>query len=190
LGIANEFITLARVFKTQGRRGEVAVELHSDVPGRFHEGLRLFAAGKDDSRRELQVDEVWPHKGSLVLKFAGIDSLSDAEALVGCDLQVPHEARAPLEAGWIYVSDLVGCAVFDRGREIGTVADVQFGSGEAPLLLVKAGKAEYEIPFAEAYLKSVELGRKRIEMELPVGLLDVNAPLTAEEKQEQGRKKR
>jgi 16S rRNA processing protein RimM len=161
--------------------------LHSDVPGRFHSGLRLFAAGKDDSRRELQVEEVWPHKGSLVLKFAGIDSISDAEALVGSELQVPREARAALEAGWTYVSDLVGCAVFDRGREIGTVEDVQFGAGEAPLLVVKAGTVEYEVPFVEAYLKSVDLGRKRIEMELPAGMLDVNAPLTAEEKQEQGR---
>lgn len=152
--------------------------------------MRLFAAEKDDSRRELQVEEVWPHKGNLVLKFAGIDSISDAEALVGCELQVPRAERAPLEAGWTYVSDLVGCVVFDRGREIGTVADVQFGSGEAPLLLVKAGKAEYEIPFAEAYLKRVDLGQKRIEMELPAGLLEVNAPLTAEEKREQGRKRR
>ena len=146
--------------------------------------------GKDDSRRELRVEEVWPHKGSLVLKFAGIDSISDAEALIGSELQVPREKRAPLDAGWTYVSDLVGCAVFDRDREVGTVEDVQFGAGEAPLLMVKAGKAENEIPFAEAYLKSVDLERKRIDMELPAGMLDVNAPLTAEEKREQGRRKR
>jgi 16S rRNA processing protein RimM len=164
--------------------------LHSDVPGRFHEGLRLLAKGQDDSRRELQVEEVWPHKGGLVLKFAGVDSISDAEPLVGCELQVPREERAALDAGWTYVSDLVGCVVLDRDREIGQVVDVQFGAGEAPLLIVKAGNAEYEIPFAEAYLKNVDLGRKQIEMELPASLLDVNAPLTAEEKREQGRRKR
>jgi len=136
------------------------------------------------------VEEVWPHKGGLVLKFAGVDSISDAEPLVGCELQVPREERAALDAGWTYVSDLVGCVVLDRDREIGQVVDVQFGAGEAPLLIVKAGNAEYEIPFAEAYLKNVDLGRKQIEMELPASLLDVNAPLTAEEKREQGRRKR
>src|SRR4029077_16250062 len=87
-GMGGEFVTLARVRKTQGRRGEVAVELHSDVPDRFRVGLRLFALAPDDSRRELQIQELWPHKGGLILKFAGIDSISDAETLIGCELQV------------------------------------------------------------------------------------------------------
>jgi len=79
---------------------------------------------------------------------------------------------------------LTGCTVFDGQREIGKVADVQFGAGEAPLLVVKGAK-EYEIPFAEAYLKSVDVVEKRIRMQLPEGMLDVNAPLTAEEKERQ-----
>ena len=77
--------------------------------------------------------------------------------MIGCELQVPDAERAKLEAGWAYVSDLVGCMVFDGDREIGSVGDVQFGAGEAPLLLVKAGSKEYEIPYAEAYLKSMDL---------------------------------
>ena len=85
--------------KTQGRRGEVAVELHSDVPDRFRIGLRLFALAQDGNRRELQLEELWPHKGDLVLKFAGIDSISDAETLIGCELQVPSSERARLESG-------------------------------------------------------------------------------------------
>src|SRR6266576_2150139 len=84
-----EFITLARVVKTQGRRGEVAVEVHSDVPDRLHAGLRVFALAENGSRRELQIDDAWPHQDLLVLKFAGIDSISDTEPLVGSELQVP-----------------------------------------------------------------------------------------------------
>src|ERR1700737_2120279 len=87
-GSVSEFVTLARVFKTQGRRGEVAVELHSDVPDRFREGLALSALATDGGRREVLVADLWPHKGALVLKFAGIDSMSDAEKLIGCELQV------------------------------------------------------------------------------------------------------
>jgi len=173
------------VRKTQGRHGEVAVELHSDVPDRFRVGLRLFALAPDNNRRELRVEELWPHKGQLVLKFAGIDSISDAEALIGCELQVPRSERAQLESGWNYVSDLVGCAVFDAGREIGKIEDVQFGTGEAPLLIVVEGNKRYEIPYAEAYLKSVDFERKQIQMQLPEGMLELNAPLTAEEKQQQ-----
>src|SRR5207248_6531171 len=96
--------------------------------------------------------------------------------------------RTTLEPGAAYVSDLVGCALFDHGREVGVVKDVRFGAGEAPLLVVGSGKTEHEIPFAQEFLKQVDLGRKRIEMNLPEGLLEVNAPLTDEEKQEQKQK--
>jgi 16S rRNA processing protein RimM len=147
--------------------------------------MRLWALVEDGIRRELKLEEFWPHKGFLVLKFAGVDSISDAEALLRCELQVPRQARANLETGWNYVSDLVGCSVLDGDCEIGRIQDVQFGAGEAPLLMVKAGSKEYEIPYAEAYLKNVDVERKRIQMLLPEGMLEVNAPLTEEEKQQQ-----
>lgn len=185
MGIAAEFVTLARVRKTQGRRGEVAVEVHSDVPGRFDNGLKLSVLAQDGTRRELQIEDLWPHKGMLVLKFAGVDSINEAETLVGCELQVPCSQRAQLESGWNYVSDLIGCTVFDADREIGKIGDVQFGAGEAPLLIVRAGSKTHEIPYAEAYLQSVDLGHKQIRMLLPEGMLDLNAPLTEEEKQQQ-----
>ena len=177
--------------KTQGRRGEVAVEVHSDVPGRLHAGLQIFALPKDGGRRELKIEDAWPHKDWLVLKFAGVDSISEAEPLVGTELQVPLNERAALEPGAAYVSDLVGCTLFDRRREIGSirevglVKDVRFGAGEAPLLVVGSGKTEYEIPYAQEFLVQVDLEHKRIEMILPEGLLDVNAPLTDEEKKQQ-----
>jgi len=180
--MTSEFITLARVLKTQGRHGEVAVEVHSDVPNRFRERMHLWSLAEDGSRRELEIEDLWPHKGQLILKFVGIDSISKAEELAGCELQVPGEQRAQLEPGWSYLSDLIGCTVFDGDRELGNIGEVRFGAGEAPLLVVKAGSKEYEIPYAEAYLQQVDLSHKQIRMSLPEGLLEVNAPLTAEEK--------
>jgi 16S rRNA processing protein RimM len=183
----SDFITLARVVKTQGRHGEVGVEVHSSVPDRFMEGMRVFALGQDGSRRELQIEDLWPHKGLLVLKFEGIDSISDAETLLRSELQVPAEERAQLEPGWTYISDLAGCTVFDGERVIGKIEDVQFGAGEAPLLIVRGeAKQPYEIPFAEAYLERVDLAGKQVRMKLPEGMLEINAPLTNEEKRESG----
>lgn len=187
--MGEEFVTVARVVKTQGRRGEVAVEVHTVVSDRFQPGMRLSALLTDGTRRELKIDESWPHKGFEVLKFNGIDSIDDAETLVGAELQVPRSSRAKLDEGWSYISDLAGSRVWDGEREIGVVRDVTFGAGEAPLLIVTQGAKEYEIPFAEAYLASVDIERKQIRMTLPEGLLDLNAPLTAEEKQEQRRQK-
>jgi 16S rRNA processing protein RimM len=183
----DEFVTLARVVKTQGRHGEVAVEVHTDVPERFAEGMKLAALDKSgDSRRNLEVEELWSHKGLMVLKFSGVDSMSEAETLIGCELQVPRAERAKLEPGWNYVSDLVGCAVLDHGKEIGRIEDIQFGTGEAPLLIVAAADGKkFDVPFAEAYLERVDMQQEQVRMSLPEGMLEINAPMTAEEKQEQ-----
>lgn len=182
-----EFVTLAWVVKTQGRRGEVAVEVHTDVPERFAPGFKLFALPDKGERRELEVEELWPHKDWLILKFSGIESISEAETLIGSELQVPRGERGKLEEGWTFVSDLIGCTVFDGDQEVGKVKDVQFGTGEAPLLVVAGaqevvGVKEYEVPYAEAYLKDVDLEKKRIVMALPEGLLEVNAPLKQQER--------
>ncbi|MFY9647473.1 MAG: ribosome maturation factor RimM [Terriglobales bacterium] len=175
---SGEWITLAVVIKTQGRRGEAAVELHTDVPGRFREGMKLWALAKDGQRREVTVEDLWPHKSFLVLKFQGVETINDAEPLVGAELQLPYSERAELEPGWTYLSDLIGCAVFDGQREIGVIEDVQFGAGEAPLLVVRSkeqgNKLPYEIPFAEAYLEKLDLNLRQVRMNLPEGLLEVN----------------
>jgi 16S rRNA processing protein RimM len=181
------------VVKTQGRRGEVATEIYSDIPDRFAAGMRLLALSRESEkpRRELDVEELWPHKGLLVLKFAGVNSISEAEALLGCELQVPRSQRSTLQAGWNYVSDLVGCSLLDQGHQIGRIEDVQFGAGEAPLLIVRdAAKRLVEVPFAEAYLDAVDVEQKQVRMKLPEGLFEVNAPLTAEEKREQAQPQR
>jgi len=176
------------VVKPQGRRGEVSAELHTDFPERLAERKRLWALTPRGERRELELESCWPHKGRLVLKFRGVDSITAAEALAGCELQLPQQERGKLAPGSVYVSDLVGCAVIDAatGAEIGRVVEVQFGAGEAPLLVLRAGGREQLVPFAADFVKRLDLAGRRVEMLLPDGLLELDAPLTAEEKQRQG----
>ena len=177
----------------QGRRGEVLAELHTDFPERFVDRRQLSGLAADGSRRELQLEEHWFHKGGVVLKFAGVDSISDAEKLGWLELQVPDEQRAELEAGAAYVSDIVGCEVWVTGTGgpglLGAVAEVQFGAGEAPLLLVRrsreSGEREFLLPYAEEFVKSIDFGQRRIEMQLPEGLLELQSPLSDDEKQRQ-----
>ncbi|MGZ4866754.1 MAG: ribosome maturation factor RimM [Candidatus Angelobacter sp.] len=192
-----EFVTIARVVKTQGRHGEVAATLLTDFPELFETRKKLFAlsgtgstkqsGAAELSRRKLDLDEHWFHKGMVVMKFAGVDSISDAEKLVGSEIQIPRSERAALGSDEFYVSDLAGCTVTDSGREIGRIKDVQFGSGEAPLLVIE-GEKEYLVPFAAAYIDKIALEQKRLEMKLPEGLLELDAPLNQEEKQRQHKK--
>ena len=186
--IPADFVTLARVLKTQGRHGEIAVELHTSHPDRFAPGMTLFALGQDGKRREVELEGLWPHKGGLVLKLKGIDSINDAETFFRCEIQVPASERAPLEPGEAYISDLVGCDVLDNGIKIGQVKAVQFGAGDAPLLVVRDGDREHLVPLAEEFLESdtgdLDVANKQIRMRLPEGLLEMNLPLKLEKKQD------
>jgi 16S rRNA processing protein RimM len=140
----------------------------------------------------LDVEEFWPHKGRMVFKFAGVESINDAEALVGAEVQIRLEQRAKLEEGTVFVSDLVGCAVSARTgvespRQLGKVDDVIFGAGEAPLLQIHEGKKEYLIPFVERFVEKMDLAARQIAMVVPEGLLELDAPLNKEERERQAR---
>jgi 16S rRNA processing protein RimM len=165
------------VLRSRGRRGELLAELHSDFPERLAERRHLFALAPGGSRRELELEAHWFHQGRLVLKFRGVDSITDAEALAGSEIQIRREQRAPLPAGSAYVSDLIGCKLVDAAsrppREIGVIADVLFGFGDAPLLEVRDGNHQHLVPFAEAYLKRLDVEAGIVEMVLPEGLLDL-----------------
>lgn len=174
----------------QGRRGEVLAELHTDFPERFEERRDLSGLAADGTRRELRLEEHWFHKGGVVLKFAGVDSISDAEVLAGMELQIPLESRAELEEGATYVSELVGCEVWLDARPdeklLGEIANVDLSGGAAPLLVIRDSNGkEYLVPYAEEFLQSADLACGRIQMKLPEGLLELQAPLSAEEKQRQ-----
>lgn len=173
------------------------MEVLTDFPERFAQRRELSALFPAGERRKLQLLELWEHKGRLVMKFAGIDSIDDASGLTGCELQILAAERAPLETGSAYVGDLVGSRVFathgsETEAELGNVSDVIFGAGSAPLLVIeqeRAGKKrELMVPFAEAYLVELDTQNKRVRMALPEGMLTLDAPLTAEEKQDQQRK--
>jgi len=147
----------------------------------------------------------------MVLKFEGVDSIEEAETLLRSEIQIPAEDRAELEPGAVYVSELLGCLVVEGERTIGRVVDVNFGAGTAPLLMVKSEDApdaarntdasqtgtrqqtplrpqarEYMIPFVESFTKKLDLKGKRIEMELPDGMLELDAPLSAGKKERRG----
>ena len=152
----------------------------------------MLALLPDGSRRELELESHWGHKGRVVLKFRGVESISDAEKLVGSEIQIPRHERAQLDADSTYVSDLVGCAVTTieagREREIGDIVEVQFGAGEAPLLVIRHGGEEHLVPFAAEFLESIDLEHKQVRLKLPEGMLEIGAPLTEEEKREQHRR--
>jgi 16S rRNA processing protein RimM len=167
-------VTIARIVRTRGNRGEVLVELHTDFPERFR-GLREVWLEFADGRRErLALARAWDHQGRMVLHFEGVNSITAAEALVGAWVQVDSgEAVAPAE-GQFFNHDLVGCEVRDlSGKLLGSVADVLHISGNN-LLIVSGPQGEIMIPAAAGFCVEISIERQQIVVDLPEGLVDLN----------------
>jgi 16S rRNA processing protein RimM len=203
-GLANvttnaSWVVLARVVRPQGRRGELLAEILTDFPNSFAQRKQLFLrseggeAGADV--RPVVLEAFWHHKGRVVLKFTGIDSIGDAEPFRGFEVVVPLSERMPLTEDAVYVSDLVGARVMDVSRvpaeDVGEIVDVvPEGPGPAMLVLNTGAREPGLVPFVKAYLQRIDLAAKRLEMLLPEGLLAIDAPLTVEERQQMDEEKK
>lgn len=180
------WVTVAQVVRPQGRKGELLAELLTDFPERFAERKRLFLrSGEQAEPREVTLEGHWLHKGRLVLKLGGVDSIEAAELLRGYEVVIPRAERAPLDEDSVYIADLAGCVLYDRASDAvaGTIVDVDRESSNTPLIVLRTAGGELLIPFAKAYQPRIDLDARRMEMTLPEGLLGLNDPLTAEERQ-------
>jgi 16S rRNA processing protein RimM len=175
---------LARVRRPQGRKGEVFADLLTDYPEKFAERRRLWLLGETAHAttvpREVELISHWPHKGGIVLHFAGVDSITAAETLKGLIVAIPSTERADLDEDEVYIGDLIGCVLVDVAGAVpvvvGEIEGVDRMAGPVALLVVRGALGEVLIPFAKSYLRHIDLRAKRVEMALPEGLVDLNAP--------------
>ncbi len=165
------WVTIAVLGRTRGNRGEITAVPLSDKPERFEalEAVFLFGSGA-----RYEVEETWFHKGGLIFKFRGVDTISAAETLTGAEVRVPGNQRMPLEPGEFFQDDLLGCLVIDRrtGKSLGQVSGWAEGGGSG-LLVVNDGLL---IPFARSICVEIDPAAKRISVDLPEGLMDLNRP--------------
>lgn len=167
-----EMVAIGRIVKPQGRHGEVVVESFSDRPERFPSLRRAYVPGPDGQARAVSVEKCWPHKGRFVLKLTGVDSIDDAERFRGMELRIGEEELAPLPPGSYYHHQLRGLRVVDpAGGDVGEVADVLTGAGDAPVLVIRGGSGEVLIPLADAFVKSVDVQGGRLVATRPETLV-------------------
>jgi 16S rRNA processing protein RimM len=187
----HDFVLLARLVRTQGRHGELIAEILTDFPERFSERTHVWLLPTDAkvAPREAEIEHHWLHKGRMVFKFAGIDSISGATAINGWHVAIPRDQRTSLTDDAVYVADLIGCHVIDDAAgavDLGAVLDVERGAGGAlDMLVLKSGEEDLLIPFAKAYLVALDLDARLVRMRLPIGLTSINAPMSEEERRTQ-----
>jgi 16S rRNA processing protein RimM len=187
---STSWTSVARLVRPQGRRGEILAEILTDFPERFAAMHEAFLRRQtDQSPTPISLEEAWLHKGRVVLKFAGINSITEADTLRGAELVIPAADRMQLEEDAAYIGDMKGCQLIDLAQPnhplIGIVEDVIQQENTTDLLVVRGpDDTEHWIPFAKAYLVRLDLAGRRVEMNLPAGLLEVNAPLNEEERRQ------
>jgi 16S rRNA processing protein RimM len=166
---------VGRIARAHGIRGQVVVNVETDFPEeRFKPGSRVFAK-RGASVDSLTVTTARFQGGRPVIGLEGVGTMNEAEALAGLELRVPIEQLAPLPEGTFYHHDLVGCQVVTRqGDVVGTVERVE-GTTGGSRLVVAGARGEILIPLATDICPSIDVRGKRIVVEPPEGLLDLNA---------------
>jgi 16S rRNA processing protein RimM len=193
------WVLVARILRARGNKGEVAAELLTDFPERLTRLKEVFvgqAEGKNEPRR-MPLKSCWlsqNHRGQAVFHFQGVESISQAEKFRGLDVLLPIEQRVALPSGQYFVSELIGCSVFENTHAppvvssspcsvaeapalLGTVRDVHFPGEEfsgTPLLEVETSQGEILIPLALDICTKIDPAQRRIEVLLPEGLRDLN----------------
>ena len=178
---ASDSLTIGRILKSHGNRGEVAAEILTDFPDRFQAGNELWLSDGSASQPRV-LEGSWFHKGRVILKFRGCDSITDAEALAGLWIEIPRAERRPLPPGIVYLSDLIGCVVRENGQTVGTVEAIE-ETGATPVLNVRTSEGELLIPFAAEICQTVDVEKQEIQVRLPEGLQELNRTTPRAEKQ-------
>jgi len=171
---AAEWVTVAVLGRTHGNRGEITAVPMTLRPDRLQHLRAAYLFGDSGEPHRVEIESAWEHINRVVLKFRGIDNISDAEIWQGAELRVPATERAPLAEGEFYYSDLIGCEVWDRvaGDRVGVVTAIREFGGPG-LLELDNGMF---VPYAKAICIHIDPTNRRIDVDLPEGLRDLNRP--------------
>ena len=144
----------------------------SDAPDRFRPGSALTVELPEGVTRSMTVETVRPFGERLLIRFEGITTRTQAEALRGADLTVARRDVAPLPEGTHYRFELVGLRVRTRaGEHLGQVAEV-FSTGSNDVIVVRGEKGELLLPHLNHVVLSIEPERGEMVVEIPPGLND------------------
>jgi 16S rRNA processing protein RimM len=176
---SGEWVAIAILGKTRGNRGEILAIPLAGQPERFENLQRVWLFGDNPPfahGSRFDVESVWLHDGRPVIKFRGIDSISSAEALTGAEVRLPASEKMPLEEDEVYQSDVIGCAVVERGASapLGEVTGWQAAGGSNLLEVRMNDGRELLVPFARAICVEIDVAARRIVVDLPAGLKELN----------------
>jgi 16S rRNA processing protein RimM len=170
------FVTIARILKTRGIRGEVSSIPLTDFPERFASTRRVRVVCGSRESWEL-LERHWYQGKRLILKFEGRDRPEEVKELIGGEVQVPEGKRFPVPEETFYHSDLIGCRVWEGEQKIGVVIEIFETGAEGANLVIQADSGErLMLPLVRQYVQKVDIESRSVRVEIPEGLWEVAEP--------------
>ncbi len=164
-------LTVGEVTAPFSRFGEVKVNLETDFPDRFARLKEVCLRPKTGEARLFDVEKARFHKGQILLKLRGIDSINDAETLRNWKVQVRSQDAVPLPNNEFYIHDLIGCEVtLVEGKVLGKITNI-LRSPSNDVYVIGQGKEEILLPAIRDVIQSVDIAAKRIVVTPTPGLL-------------------
>ena len=164
-------IALGRIRKPHGIRGEASVEPWTEFE-RFREVGTITLVSPDETEtRDIKIETARFHGDRALIKFAGVSTPEDVNALREWTIEIPASESRKLEAGEYFLHDLIGVRLSDKdGGDRGEVIDVYEGGGGVLLNVRRADGKEYEVPFASTICTAIDIPSKTITVDLPEGI--------------------
>jgi len=168
-------LTVGEVAAPFSRFGEVKVNLETDFPNRFARLAQVCLRPKTGEARLFDVEKARLHKGQVLLKLRGIDSINDAETLRNYKVQVRSNEAVPLQTNEFYIHDLLGCEVaLPDGQILGIITNVLRGNSN-DVYVIGQGKDEILLPAIRDVVQSVNIVAKKIVVTPTPGLMPGDA---------------
>ena len=171
MSLAEWNLTIGEIVAPFSRFGEVKVRLDTDFPERFSRLKQVCVRPKNGDAHLRDVETCRFHKGQVLLKLKGIESINDAEMFRNAAVQVRDDEAIVLPENEFYIHDLIGCKVVTAdGRELGSVTSVLSGPAN-DVYVVGSGKEEILLPAIKDVIQNVDIAARRITVTLTPGLL-------------------
>ena len=172
-----ERIASGVIRRAHGVRGEASVEPWTDSAERFEELEQVTLVSPDERHvREVRVETTRAHGERALMKFAGIETPEAVQELQNWTIEIPADQARSLDEDEYFLHDLVGLTLVDAdGAERGTVTEVLEGGGGLLLQVRRANGREFQLPFVADLCTEIDLAARKIVVNLPEGIDDLDA---------------
>ena len=168
-----EFITIGRILAPLGVEGKLKVKIETDFPQRFTSGAKVYI-----NQQPMTIDSAEWHSGKLVIKLSTIDSIEEAQKLRGKPVEIPRSQAQPLTEGQYYHFQLIGLEVWTtEGELLGNITEI-LTTESNDIYIVHNAKGETLIPAIEDVVKSIDLDKGHVVIELIEGLISLKQKAT------------